>query len=183
MLADENQGAEGDAILQPGTADGGRDPEDAVAKLGRFVALDDSAPNIVDAALAVVDEGVEVTDGTVTGVGQVGGEPVAPADAGAVEKLGRTTGHTTGRVTAFELDNVVVAYGAFPSLRFDNQIEVGSTGTGPFSQGGDSGSLIFEAGSLRPVGLLFAGGTAAGVDHTYANPIAAVLTALEVTLR
>jgi hypothetical protein len=183
VLADENRGAEGDAILQPGTADGGRNPEDAVGTLGKFVALDDSGPNAVDTALAVVDAGVEVTDGTVTGVGQVGGAPVAPADARAVEKLGRTTGHTAGSVTAFELDNVVVAYGAFPSLRFDNQIEIGGTGPNPFSQGGDSGSLIFEAGSLRPVGLLFAGGQEGGEDVTYANPIGAVLAALGAELR
>ena len=183
VLADENRGAEGDAILQPGTADGGRDPADAVARLGAFVALDGGGANAVDAALAVVDEGVEVADGTLTGVGEIGGGPVAPEDAGAVEKLGRTTGRTAGRVTAFELDNVIVAYDSFPALRFDDQIEVEGAGAGPFSQGGDSGSLVYDAASRRPVGLLFAGGEEGGEDVTYANPIAVVLAGLGAELR
>ncbi len=36
VLADSNQGQPGDAILQPGTADGGREPADVIAALERF---------------------------------------------------------------------------------------------------------------------------------------------------
>jgi hypothetical protein len=43
-----------------------------------------------------------------------------------VAKLGRTTGLTYGRVTTFELDNVMVAFDMGP-LRFDNQIEIEGT--------------------------------------------------------
>jgi hypothetical protein len=182
VLADENEGATGDAILQPGTADGGRQPGDVVAALGAFVALEGGRANLVDAALAVVADGVDVDAGTLTGVGTLAGGPLAPEDADEVEKVGRTTGRTAGRVTAFELDNVRVAYDAFPLLRFDDQIEVEGTGSGPFSQGGDSGSLIFAADSRRPVGLLFAGGGEGEVDVTYANPIGVVLDALGVGL-
>lgn len=183
VLADENRGARGDAVLQPGTADGGQDPADRVAALDAFVELADAAPNAVDAALAVVAEGIAIQDGELTGIGTLGTEPLPPGDAGAVGKLGRTTGRTAGRVTAFELDNVQVAYDAFPALRFDDQLEVEGTGSGPFSQGGDSGSLIWDAASRRPVGLLFAGGEEGDVDVTYANPIGAVLTALGARLR
>ena len=47
-----------------------------------------------------------------------------------MSKVGRTTGKTLGRVTAFELDNVVVGYD-IGNLRFDNQIEIEGAGTTP----------------------------------------------------
>ena len=70
------------------------------------------------------------------------------------------------------------------NLRFDNQIEIECTGTKAFSDGGDSGSLIFDEGHLG-VGLLFAGGDSGGSNDkglTYANPLKAVLDALKVNL-
>ena len=39
VLANSNDAAEGDAILQPGPADGGQNPSDVVAHLGRFIKL------------------------------------------------------------------------------------------------------------------------------------------------
>ena len=108
-----------------------------------------------------------------------------PAEAGAVAKRGRTTGITRGRVTAFELDGVQVGY-TRGTLTFDDQIEIEGTGTGAFSAGGDSGSLILTAEDApRAVGLLFAGsetGGPTGTGLTFANPIAAVLRELDVTL-
>jgi hypothetical protein len=102
----------------------------------------------------------------------------------AVAKLGRTTGLTRGQVTAFELDNVVVGYD-LGNLRFDNQVEIeGAARDAPFSRGGDSGSLIVDA-DRRAVALLFAGsdvGGSNGQGLTFANPVRAVLDALEVNL-
>lgn len=100
-----------------------------------------------------------------------------------VAKLGRTTGLTRGRVTAFELDNVTVGFD-LGALGFDNQIEIEGGGSGPFSAGGDSGALIVGA-DRRAVALLFAGsdqGGANGQGLTYANPIHAVLDALQIEL-
>jgi hypothetical protein len=105
------------------------------------------------------------------------------ADDDSVAKVGRTTSTTKGRVTAFELDNVVVGYG-IGYLKFDNQVEIEGGDSGPFSQGGDSGSLIVDAGH-RAVALLFAGGDLGGSNGlglTYANSIRAVLEALKVDL-
>ena len=180
VLADENRGEAGDAILQPGTADGGSDPQDEVASLSRIVELTEGRPNSVDAALARVK--VEVDPETLVEVGALASGELAPSDAIEVQKLGRTTGRTSGRVTAFELDGVEVAYDAFPTLRFDDQIEIEGAGPGPFSQGGDSGSLIFSADGPQAVGLLFAGGEENGADVTYANPIGAVLEAFGAQL-
>lgn len=177
VLADEGRAAVGDAVLQPGPADGGREPADVVGTLSAFVPLRSGSANEVDAALALVADGVEVDPQTITGTGALAASEVAPEEAIEVGKLGRTTGRTSGRVTAFELDDVRVAYGS-GVLRFDDQIEIEGTGAGPFSEGGDSGSLVFAEGSLRAVGLLFAGGEQGAVDVTYANPIRRVLEAL-----
>jgi hypothetical protein len=86
-------------------------------------------------------------------------------------------------VTAFELDDVTVQFD-IGLLRFNNQVEIEGAGDAPFSQGGDSGSLIVDA-DRRAVGLLFAGGDHGGTNGkglTYANPLRSVLDALKVDL-
>ncbi|NEC93614.1 hypothetical protein G3I71_49620, partial [Streptomyces sp. SID12501] len=102
-----------------------------------------------------------------------------------VGKIGRTTAVTAGRVTAIELDDVVVGYGEeLGDLRFDDQIEVEGTGRSPFSRGGDSGSLVYREDGVA-LGLLFAGSETGGENGrglTYVNPIDAVLGALDATL-
>ncbi|WP_225752686.1 hypothetical protein [Actinotalea sp. Marseille-Q4924] len=174
---------EGDAVLQPGPADGGRDPEDRIGSLARFVPLDGATTAFVDAAVAALeDDEVEVTypSGPVTGTARVVG-------AEEVEKIGRTTGTTRGRVTAFELDDVVVGYGPeVGDVSFDDQIEVEGLARGPFSRGGDSGSLVYVPATGQAVGLLFAGsetGGENGAGLTYLNPIDTVLEALGAELR
>lgn len=56
VLANENLGLPGDAILQPGSFDGGVDPADRVATLKRFQTIG-STGNIVDCAIAQVVPG------------------------------------------------------------------------------------------------------------------------------
>ena len=185
VLADENRGAKGDGILQPGRYDGGRRRADVVGALDRFVSLRKRGANRVDCALASVADGIDVIashlyrDGDLAGT--FGG---SLSDLDLVEKLGRTTGHSHGRVTAFEVDNVVVEYD-LGNLRFDDQIEIEGARTGPFSAGGDSGSLIFTSGDKLAAALLFAGsqeGGSNGAGVTYANPIGPVLKRLNVQL-
>jgi hypothetical protein len=175
VLADEDRARPGAVVVQPGVADGGRDPADRVGVLDRAVTLRDDAANAVDAALATVE--VDRDARTVEGLGDLSGATLAPDRADRVAKLGRTTELTRGRVTAFELDGVTVEYER-GTLRFDDQIEVHGD-AGPFSEGGDSGSLIVSDPELDAVGLLFAGNEQ-GV--TYANPIAPVLDAFGATL-
>jgi hypothetical protein len=183
VLANENQAARGDDILQPGAYDGGKRPDDVVAQLDRFEALRISGSNVVDCAAAALAEGIGFDAGTITGAGTLTGVAEEPAGDDAVAKMGRTTGLTRGRVTAFEVDNLVISYDS-GDLRFDNQIEVESTGSGPFSQGGDSGSLIVD-GAVKGLALLFAGsdtGGTNGLGLTYANPFRDVLARLNVEL-
>lgn len=171
----------GDTVLQPGPADGGRDPQDRVGTLAAFVPLTAGEPATVDAALALLDDDDVDADypvGAVTTTARaLGGETVG--------KVGRTTGVTTGRITAIELDDVVVGYGdELGDLRFDDQIEVEGTGRTPFSRGGDSGSLVYREDGVA-LGLLFAGSESGGDNGrglTYVNPIDVVLGALDATL-
>lgn len=175
-------GQAGDPVLQPGPADGGTLPADRVGELAHLVGLRPGETAFVDAALARLDE--PEVDATYPGGALAGWGPVNGDER--VQKVGRTTGVTDGRVTAVELDDVVVGYGpGLGELRFDNQIEVESTGAGPFSRGGDSGSLVYRPADRRAIGLLFAGSEAGGDNGTgltYLNPIDEVLTALGATL-
>ncbi len=178
VLADENRAARGDPILQPAAADGGRRKRDVVARLDRFVKLRRRGSNTVDAALAVLEAGLSY-------VGHP--EPLSvdwpPKDpekllGRTVYKIGRTTGLTEGRISAFEIDGLLVEYDTGTYL-FDGQLEIEPLDPWtPFSLGGDSGSIIVDkAGEV--VGLLFAGNDA---DTTYANPFGAVLEAFGASL-
>jgi hypothetical protein len=189
VLANENSAQSGDAVLQRGRFDGGRAPAERVAELESFVGLRTTGANLVDAAVAEVEDGVDfdrtlLRDLLNPGNGKLSGLGPATLDEGTrVRKVGRTTGPTAGRVTAFALDNVVVNYD-IGNLRFDDQVEIEGEAALPFSDGGDSGSLIVNE-SQAAVALLFAGGETGGSNGmglTYANPLKAVLDELDATL-
>jgi hypothetical protein len=183
VLANENRARKGDPILQPGQADGGTNPDDGVATLSDFVKLKRVGINLVDCAVAQLRDGIKYNPRNLTGLGRLQhpGEVVVNIGDG-VSKVGRSTGPTCGRVTAIEMDNLIVAFN-IGYLRFDQQIEIEGE-DGPFSRGGDSGALIVDQ-SCRPVALLFAGTNFGGSQNqglTYANPFAPVLEALKVEL-
>ena len=183
VLANENDAQTGDPILQPGPLDGGQDPGDLVARLESFVPLKTGAANTVDCAIAAVESGVDLDLATLTGLGTLSGSLQDISDSSTLAKVGRTTGATRGSITAFEVDGVVVSYG-IGSLTFDQQIEIDNV-SGPFSNGGDSGSLIVDD-SGKAVALLFAGsdqGGNKGLGLTYGNHIDNVLNALNVRLK
>ena len=184
VLANENRAKKGDAILQPGDFDGGANPADAVAKLHSFARMKVAGTNLIDAAVATIVDGVKADASKLRGWGKLKGVGSAFLDEGTqVAKIGRTTGLTRGHVSAFELDNVVVEYD-IGVLRFDNQIEIESDSNSPFSDGGDSGSLIVGS-DFRAVGLLFAGSDQGGENGqglTYANPLHVVFDTLNLEL-
>ena len=183
VLANEDRASVGDSIVQPGRFDGGAVPADVVATLFRFVALRTSG-NLVDAAVAKLAQGIDCDRSTLTGDGTLNGvraSPIQPDDR--VLKVGRTTVLTRGRVTAIELDNVVVEYER-GLLSFDDQIEIEGAGEDAFSAGGDSGSVIVDEDG-QVCALLFAGGDVGGTNGkglTYANDIRNVLQALDIRL-
>jgi len=184
VLANENAAKAGDAIIQPGDFDNGKRPKDTVAKLAKFVKLTPNGANLLDAAIARVQKSIDFDAQKYQGIGAlagVRGDPLVPGVA--VAKVGRTTGLTRGRITAIEVDNVVVEYD-LGAVSFDDQVEIESTGDSPFSAGGDSGSLILDD-ELGACALLFAGSETGGSNGrglTYANPIEVVLKKLAIAL-
>jgi hypothetical protein len=171
VLADSNNARKGDAILQPGPADGGRNPEDRIAALEDFVAIRFEGENAVDAAIALTNFRFVSANLETKALNPT---PVVARVQLTVRKWGRTTGPTLGDVVGVSAD-IRVRYGNRVAL-FTNQIQIRGRDNTRFSREGDSGSLIVSAGTYQPVGLLFSGG-----DYdTFANPIAAVMGALRI---
>ena len=177
VLANENALPLNSPIFQPGLLDGGVASTDRVARLKKFIKIRKlPATNHVDAAIALLDAPKLASPLILPNVGAISGTaPIAAAIGMGVQKHGRTTGFTTGHVTDVSAD-VNVSYD-FGVARFTDQIVIVGN-TVPFSDSGDSGSLIVTRPGKRATGLLFAG----SASHTIANPIAAVLAALGVTL-
>ena len=163
VLANSNDANLGDPILQPGPFDGGVNPADRIARLSRFIPItfEPAVPrnqhrNFVDAAIA---EG-EFYDLSreIYWLGHVRGwrrrQNVRVGDL--VQKTGRTTNYTIGRITAVNA-TVDVGFGAGRVARFRDQII-----TTDMSAGGDSGSLITSLDNVA-IGLLFAGSSVATI--------------------
>jgi hypothetical protein len=181
VLAASNAATAGDAVLRPGPGDRGVGG-DRVAILRDFVVLRADGRNLVDAAVATLVGGVPVEPGDLPG-GPLGPAVVDHLEIDPdedVEKVGRTTGHTRGRISAVEVDGVAVQYDEAVHT-FDDQVEIQGR-DGAFSAGGDSGSVIWRARDRAPLGLLFAGSTTggtAGSGVTFANPLATALRLLD----
>lgn len=182
VFAARNLAQAGDNLLQPGVADGGKNPDDALATLFDFEPIEFCRglvcpSNRLDAALGLTT----VDDlGTGTPEGGYGSPRSATIEAKLgtrVQKYGRTTGLTEGRVTG--INAVIDVDYRTGTARFVDQVVISGDG---FSAGGDSGSLVVTKGLLmadrRPVGLLFAGSEVT----TLANPIDLVLDRFGVSV-
>jgi hypothetical protein len=174
VLADESQLDPGAPIFQPGLLDNGNPSTDQIATLTRFVKLQPAVANKVDCAIAAVDNLKDVSN-SILQIGPPRGAGDAQIDM-TVQKFGRTTGYSVGQISSIDTD-VSVQYET-GTFTFGGQIIVVGLDGQPFSDAGDSGSLIVERGSNQAVALLFAGST----SHTIANHISDVLSALNVTL-
>jgi hypothetical protein len=144
------------------------------------------APSNVDAAIAEIVAGQVDLTGTILDLGPVGtttigDEPPSatigtPALNEGVGKSGRTTGLTCSTIQSLNL-SIEINYDAtcgdttpaFTAI-FTNQVTIAG---GSFSAGGDSGSLIVDTATSRPIGLLYGGNT----TSTVANPIQDVINA------
>ncbi len=175
VYADENRASIDDNVLQPGPADGGEDPRDAIGTLAEFEPIKfDGSDNTIDAAIALSSTANLGNSTPADGYGTPSTEPATPLLHMEVKKYGRTTGLTTGTIVG--VNSIVEVGYSTGTARFVGQslIYHGST----FSAGGDSGSLIVTRNGNHPVGLLFAGSPA----YTVANPIQAVLDRFGVTV-
>jgi hypothetical protein len=179
VLANSNASQSGDVIFQPGPLDGGTPAENRVGQLTRFVPIKfgSGEENEVDCAIAEVSP-----DGVIRDVCSIGPitDMVQPARDMAVWKHGRTTGLTRGVITDVDADIRVDYAEAGVALFIDTVVVRGLPPTTPFSDGGDSGSVILDRPQNRACGLLFAG--ASLTDVTFANPIQRVLSLLDIRL-
>jgi hypothetical protein len=166
VLANVNSLPVGTSIVQPGPEIGDTDPADAFAVLSQFIPVQFSvsrAPRVVnhyDAAIARVTDANLISKGSILGIANYSPNLSAPVPGTPVTKSGRTTGITTGVITAINVSGVQINYGEQGNPRiavFDDVIEIIGDGGMPFSLPGDSGSIILEAATGRPVALLFAG--------------------------
>jgi hypothetical protein len=175
VLAGWDRGAPGDEIIQPGWADRNGDP--AVAELADWVRLGSRTIEEDDCAVATLRDGAhaEPLQGLVAAAAQVDE---------SVQKDGRSSGHTEGRVLSIDFGPLEIGYPKVGRLRFDNLIEIDGEGRLPFGAQGDSGSLV-TAAEHRALGLLFAvtgRGGRNGKGVSYLAPLGRVLQRLRAGL-
>jgi hypothetical protein len=181
VIANSNAAQQRDAVLQPGPYDNGIPPSDRIAAVVRWIELDKLNPNRLDCAIAQLDDGIRYEMAELAGVSV---NPTYDPEGQTVWKVGRTSGRRAGRVSAVEVDNLVLRYEALGNIQFNGQLEIESTEPDPFAEPGDSGSLVVSD-SGHAIGLLFGGGEIGGGNNqgvAYANPLGDVLQALGVTL-
>jgi len=207
VLARSDQANVGDRVVQPGLIDNNCSPygdgpgTTPVASLAGWLPLSSATTN-ADAAIAlmapggmdpggsIAELGPRQMDGTLAaappGISSTDGKGEAASLGQMVAKSGRTTGLTCASVSALDLDVKVDYFSDCAETRpylsklFTNQIAVSGN---QFSDAGDSGSLVVDAGNAEPVGLYFAGGTdAAGVSQGVASPAPEVLAELSAHL-
>lgn len=164
----------GEPIVQPSRVDGSADclplgPTFRVATLSDFEPLvfGRQGENIMDAAIARLDAGVDVVAATLAdGYGAPGSRPVDAELDMRVQKYGRTTGLTEAKIKAVD---VTVKIG-FPSgtVRYVGQLMT----TRDFGDFGDSGSLVVTRNAAqRPVGIVIGGNANGAAIVTPIQPI------------
>jgi hypothetical protein len=207
VLANSNDAAIGDQILQPGPIDGGSTESNAIAQLERFCPLEyASEPGGCDIAETYAKFGNAIA-GIIGSSHRVNTEKTNPQAVNLVDaaiakpinendvldeiiEIGAIQGseegvlgmsiRKSGRTTSFTTGQITL-------INATVDVNYGGDRTarfenqlvsGPMSQGGDSGSLLVAGDSQQAVGLLFAGSN----QSTIFNPIQAVLECLEVTI-
>lgn len=195
VLAKCGKAVLGDAVFHPAPNDDRKNA--AVGTLRRFVDLSTAGPHSMDAALAILEEGRRAGDNRIpkghgwpregSSLGRMGNGPVSTPRP-VVAKIGRSTGWTKGRLIMENLGPLAVympELGANSEIVGLSEIEWEAIDE-PFSKGGDSGSLVYFADSLEPLGILVAGGKVEFEDKvigaSYACPLAPILKNWKLTL-
>ena len=161
VLANTNRTAIGAVTVQPGTYDSPNWRSNRVGNLKDYVRIR-RTNNTQDSAIFKPHPNVGI-DMTLQNIGEVVGfnENIQVNDP--VQKLGRTTGYSTGSVIATNA-TVWVQYDRGKSFEFDDQII-----TSHMSEGGDSGSLLCDMDG-NAAGLLFAGSDTVTIHNRITYP-------------
>jgi len=203
VLANMNEGAIGDAILQPGTYDGGTFPYDRIATLAEFVKINfiggDSGCAVSKAItklLNFITKSIKsrsrfATSRAVLPENRVDAAIAEPLDASwvlnEILEVGKLLGigeATLGLGVKKSGRTSGLTHGTIDIMNVAVQVQYGDTKiayfvdqlqAGAMSAGGDSGSAVVD-NENRLIGLLFAGSDAT----TIINPIGEVFSALKL---
>jgi hypothetical protein len=173
VLANENKAKLGDPIWQPGRYDRGKG-KDKIGKLKSYQQLVSENKriynphlkkmvnyNLEDSAIALLDSD-KLMKNAIYKIGPVKGWNTKPKVGLKVQKSGRTTAKTTGKIIG--INATVYVHYDIGVLKFRNQIL-----THDMSRGGDSGSLLLDMNE-KAVGLLFAGSNTVTVHNRIIYP-------------
>ena len=161
VFANENLATSSDQMDQPGTYDNHCNTGNGVGALYAWNYIDSAHNNYYDVALAQCDPSISggwsphmsPNNSYTPSNYSSSNAAIAPSVNMKVEKVGRTTGLTTGYIAAINV-TIKVQYTNFVAT-FVDQIEV----KGNFIKAGDSGSMMVTDDTHHyPVGLNFAGG-------------------------
>jgi hypothetical protein len=207
VLANSNDGAVGDPILQPGPVDGGVTSTDTIAHLERFVEIKyGSQPGVCNIANNLASmandlarlvgskhqlQSVRVDAAATNQVDAAVARPVSDGDVlNDILNIGTVSGwvpvelgmplRKSGRTTGLTSGEVVVL-DATVTVGYDAGRQAtfdNQIVAGPISKGGDSGSLVVTGDPPKAVGLLFAGSD----QSTILNPIDLVLAQLSIVI-
>lgn len=207
VIANSNDAERGDTILQPGPADGGRNPEDKIAELEDFVPVSFTLPELpsdcqfASGVIAVLNAGCSAIGSRTRYrivrpqanpnlVDAAIARPVNASDvSGDIVDIGELNGSAQATLgMAIQKSGRTTSHTTGEIQQIDVTVNVqygpGNIAqfsdqllAGPMSQGGDSGSAVLDM-DRRLVGLLFAGSD----STTIMNRIENVFSALNVSL-
>ncbi|AEB75584.1 hypothetical protein [Clostridium botulinum] len=160
-------------IIQPSRKYKGKDPNDIIANLSKYIIIKKSTPteveeNFVDCAIAKITRRSYIST-KITFLGRIKGTK-APRLYEKVQKVGCTTELTQGQISS--IGTTIITDIMEEQTLFKNQII-----TNKMASGGDSGSILLDK-NMNAIGLLMSGGSS---SNTY-NPISAVLDSLNVKI-
>lgn len=190
-----NLAAPGLPILCPGPLDATEESISpfTIGRHSRLLPISEGIPENIDVASnvdAAIFE-IESLDQVSSMQGDRYDTPTSVADPTGgwrVEKFGRTTGFTSGRIRGIVpmpmgVGYSVKEYGVSKTVFFNDVIVIDGDGDAPFSKAGDSGSLVVgydDDGNRHAVGLVFAGNEARG--QSFILPLPLILDKLGVEL-
>ncbi len=195
VLTNSNTAFLNDCIVQPSPGDGGSCPAHQIAILENYLPVvpGGTVPNYVDCATGwawpdrVRKEIVYEFAGAknyfrIAGTPPDFGNPQEIDRGTWMGKSGKTTGLTYGYVNEFPARTVIEGHwGGVASKALFHDALVVTGPTGPFSQPGDSGAVVFTAdGTNRPVGLVM--GTSNTTGMSIVCRMDAVMSALDIVL-
>jgi hypothetical protein len=174
IFARLNAAGSGELILQPGRSDNNCVTvlSDEIARVSDLEPIIYSAyaNNIMDAAIASTLPSLVSNSTPPDGYGLPSNTTALASVGMSVQKYGRTTGLTTGKVCAINC-TVLIPYPA-AATRFVDQIVVEPLRKNKsFVEGGDSGSLVVTSDGDHPIGLVYA----KNGDLSYVSPIDPIL--------